>query len=46
MSIKEINRTHLRKVLLALVWFYGILTIVGHLMPNYVYIYILNIYDI
>ena len=26
-----------------LVWFYGISTIVGYLMPNLVYIYTLNI---
>ena len=29
-----------------LVWFYGISTIVGYLMPNPVYSYILNIYDL
>ena len=31
-----------------LVWleFYGISTIVGHLMPNPLYTYILNIYDL
>ena len=29
-----------------LVWFYCISTIVGYLMPNPVYIYILNIYDL
>ena len=28
-----------------LVWFYGISTIVGYLMPNLFYTYILNIYD-
>ena len=28
-----------------LVWFYGISTIVGYLMPNPIYTYILNIYD-
>ena len=27
-------------------WFYGISTIVGYLMPNSFYIYILNIYDL
>ena len=27
-------------------WFYGISTLVGHLMPNPVYTYILNIYDL
>ena len=28
------------------VWFYGISTIVGYLMPNLLYAYILNIYDL
>ena len=28
-----------------LLWFYGISTIVGYLMPNPLYTYILNIYD-
>ena len=30
----------------ALLWFYGISTIVGYLMPNPLYTYILNIYDL
>ena len=30
----------------ALVWFYGISTIVGYLMPNPFYTYILNILDL
>ena len=29
-----------------LVWFYGISTIVGYLMPKPLYTYILNIYDL
>ena len=29
-----------------LVWFYGISAIVGYLMPNPLYSYILNIYDL
>ena len=29
-----------------LVWFYGISTIVGYLMPNSLYTYILDIYDL
>ena len=29
-----------------MVWFDGISTIVGYLMPNPVYTYILNIYDL
>ena len=32
------------KVMFGLVGFYGIWTIVGYLMPNPVYIYMLNIY--
>ena len=32
--------------LVGLVWFYGISTIVGYLMPNPLYTYILNIYDL
>ena len=28
-----------------MVWFYGISTIVGYLMPNRLYTYILKIYD-
>ena len=31
---------------LNLVWFYGISTIVGYLMPNLLYTYILNIYNL
>ena len=33
------------KILTGLVWFSGISTIVGYLMPNLVYTYILDIYD-
>ena len=29
-----------------LVWFYGISNIVGYLIPNYLYTYTLNIYDL
>ena len=29
-----------------LVWFYGISSIIGYLMPNPLYTYILNIYDL
>ena len=29
-----------------LVWFYGISTIVGYLMPNSLYTYISNIYEL
>ena len=30
----------------SLVWFYGTSTIVGHLMPNPLYTYVLSIYDL
>ena len=29
-----------------LIWFYGISTIVGYLMPNPVFTYVLNLYDL
>ena len=32
--------------LTSLVWFYGISIIVGYLMPNPLYTYILNTYDL
>ena len=32
--------------LFGLVWFYAISTIVGYLMPNPLYTYVLNIYDL
>ena len=35
-----------RVVLFGLVWFYSISTIVGYLMPNPLYTYILNVYDL
>ena len=31
---------------ISLVWFYGISTAVGYLIPNPLYTYILNIYDL
>ena len=31
---------------IGLVWFYGTSIIVGYLMPNPLYTYILNIYDL
>ena len=34
------------KIFVGLVWFYGISTIVGYLMPNPFYTYILNMYDL
>ena len=32
--------------MICLVWFYGLSTTVGHLMPNPIYRYISNIYDL
>ena len=40
------NNTGVIMVWFGLVWFYGISTIVGYLMPNPLYTYILNIYDL
>ena len=37
---------HLAEILFCFVLFYGISTIVGYLMPNPFYTYILNIYDL
>ena len=37
---------HIKYIGFALVGFYGILTIVGYLMPNPIYTYILNVYDL
>ena len=40
---------YIKYIWFGLVGFYGISTIVGYLMPNphiYIYIYILNIYDL
>ena len=34
------------RVVLRLVWFYGISTIVGYLMPNHLYTCISNIHDL
>ena len=34
------------KVWIGLGWAYGILTIVGYLMPNPFYEYVLNVYDL
>ena len=34
------------RIFISLVWLYGISTIVGYLMPNPLYTYILNIYDL
>ena len=33
-------------IIFGLFWFYGISTKVGYLMPNPLYTYILNIYDL
>ena len=37
---------YIRYISFGLAWFYGISTIVGYLMPNPLYSYILNIYDL
>ena len=37
---------YIKYIWIGLVWFYGISTIVGYLMPNTLYIFILNIYDL
>ena len=37
---------YIKYILFAFVGFYGISTIVGYLMPNPLYTYILNIYDL
>ena len=37
---------HIKYIGFGLVGFYGISTIVGYLMPNSLYTYILNIYDL
>ena len=34
------------KCVFGLVWFYGISTIIGYLMPKLIYANILNIYDL
>ena len=39
----QLNSIIKNSVLFSLVWFYGISTIVGYLMPNPLYTYILNI---
>ena len=37
---------YIRYILIGVVGFHGISTLVGYLMPNPVYTYILNIYDL
>ena len=37
---------HIKYIWFGLVWFYGISNIVGYLMPNPLYTYVLNIYDL
>ena len=37
---------YIKYIWFGLGWFYGILTIVGHLMPNRLYTYISNVYDL
>ena len=40
------NLVYTKDIWFDLVWFYGLSTIVGYLMPNPLYPYILNIYDL
>ena len=42
----EIEKVKLSKDFNILVWFYGLSTIVGYLMSNLIYTYILDIYDL
>ena len=46
MKILEKPYNHVKIISCRLVGFYGISTIVGYLMPNLLYTYILNIYDL
>ena len=40
------KKTYDAKTLVSLVRFYGISTVIGYLMPNPLYTYIINIYDL
>ena len=42
-TVKATKNTYWVKVWLGWVWFYGISTILGYIMPNPLYTYILNI---
>ena len=45
-NAKSSSYIHIKYIWFVLVWFYGISTIEGHLMPNPLYTYIFNIYDL
>ena len=45
-NAKFILYVYIRYIGFVLVWFYGTSTIVGYLMSNPLYTYILNIYDL
>ena len=45
-SAKSSLYIHIKYIWFGFVWFYGISTIVGYLMPNLLYTYLLNIYDL
>ena len=45
-NAKSFLYIYIKYIWFDLVWFYGISTIVGYLMPNPFYTYILNIYDL
>ena len=45
-NVKLSSYKYIKYIEFALVGFYGISTIVGYLMPNALYTYILNIYDL
>ena len=45
-SFNDFTQIYIFAVKACLVWFYGISTIVDNLMPNIVYTYILDIYDL
>ena len=45
-NAKSSSYIYIKYIGFGLFWFYGISTIVGYLMPNFVYTYILDIYMI
>ena len=45
-NAKSSLHIYIKYIKFGLVWFYGISTIVGYLMPNPLYTYIQNIYDL
>ena len=45
-NIKYIKNIDIKYIWFSLVWFYGISTIIGYLMPNPLYTYISNTIDL